>query len=123
MIEAGLLEIAWVEEGDTGFKLESYQAHLMKCGEWMFCSLKSQDSELYLWGRLKRNDNQLVIWFPDTARIRALVEAGSLPGKVDEDKNVTLGMLTASQLGLITSDDDVPLMEWEEPLVLVRMGR
>jgi hypothetical protein len=63
------------------------------------------------------------VWIPDVTKIRELVKAGSLPGTVAEDGDVTLGDLNAAQLGVITSEDKGILFEWTNPMILIRLSK
>ena len=116
----GILKAAWLDD----MKMESCEIYLLESGEWMFGNVKDEEnSSRFLWGRLKKDDSQIIAWFPEVEKIRDLVKAGSLPGTVDEDGDVALGDLKAEHLKLITSDDKGILFEWEEPLVLIRLSK
>lgn len=116
--QKGLLKAAWIEK----MALESCEVQLLESGEWMFGNLKDKDRpNLFVWGRIKKDHSQIILWFPEVSKIRELVEAGKLPGSVDKEGDVTLGDLTAEHLARITSKDS-PLFEWDEPVILVRLS-
>lgn len=116
----GILKAAWLDD----MKMETLEFYLLESGEWMFGNVKDEEnSSRFLWGRLKKEDSQIIVWFPDVEKIKDLVKAGSLPGTVGEDGDVALGDLKAEHVKLITSDDQGILFEWEEPLVLIRLSK
>lgn len=116
--QKGLLKAVWIEK----MSLESCEVQLLESGEWMFGTVKDKDQiNLFVWGRIKKDGNQIIVWFPSVSRIKDLVQAGKLPGTVDEDGDVTLGDLKAEHLARLTNAES-PLFEWEEPLVLVRLS-
>lgn len=117
--QKGILKAMWIED----MKLESHEVQLLGSGEWMFGNIKDDKDGRFLWGRIKQEASQIILWFPDVAKISALVKAGSLPGTVDEGGDVTLGDLKAEHLSLIMSDDKGILFDWTDPLVLIRLSK
>lgn len=73
----------------------------------------------YLWARVERNTDAIIAWSPDAEAFVRLVEAGLVPGTVEED-DVTLGPLTAEHYEIITSSDHGVVLDWEHPMVLYR---
>jgi hypothetical protein len=125
----GALQAAWVEENDGVLKLHSFHVMLRQSGDWIFCNLREPDEqdeqenteERYLWGRIKNQDGQILFWLPEVDKVKALVEQGVLPGTVDEEGDVLLSPLTPEQLQVITSGEHGVLLDWEEPIVLLRL--
>ena len=118
--EEGVVQVAWIEN----MKLASHKAYLLESGEWMFGNVKEDENQSqFLWGRIKKRNNQIIIWTPSVSKIAALVKDGSLPGTVDDGGDVMLGNLTANHLTLITSEDKDVLFEWEDPLVVIRIAK
>jgi hypothetical protein len=120
--EKGILQAAWVEESGGELAFKSFQVFLRESGEWIFCNIKEPESDSYLWGRLKRGDNQILVWMPEASEVAALVEAGALPGTVEEDGDVVLPQLTPEQLQVMTSEKHCALLNWSEPIVLFRLN-
>lgn len=118
--EKGLLRAAWIEN----MELKSFDVHLLSSNDWMFGSTKDKPNDPhYIWGRVKHQDNQLIVWSPDVAKFKSLVKEGSLPGTLDDGGDVILGELTADQLSLITSEKNGVPFNWDEPLVLIRLSQ
>ena len=117
--QKGTLKAAWIHD----MEMETWDVHLRESGQWMFGSMKGskQDNRL-VWGRIKKDGNEVIIWTPDTAKISDLVKAGSLPGTVDEGGDVTLGELKAEHMRLIMSEDKV-VLDWANPIVLIKLSR
>jgi hypothetical protein len=119
--EKGILQAAWVEESDGELAFKSFQVFLVESDEWIFCNIRDSESERYIWGRIKQGDNQIIVWMPEASEVAALVEAGILPGTVEEDGDVVLPQLTAEQLQVITSGEHGALLDWSDPAVLFRL--
>lgn len=142
--EKGVLEIGWVEKKQERLKLERYKVLLRKSGEWLFGSVQDPDKpKLYVWGRIKNEDGQIVLWAPDVQKARALVEKGVLPGRVEKmndvsftdpdpdavgprpilskESDVILTRLGATELKVIMSGEKGALFDWERPLVFRRL--
>ena len=97
--------------------------HLLESGDWIFASIPDKDNlKRYLWGRIKQDGQQVVVWVPDSEKFQALVEEGKLPGKI-EDSDVILGNLTSDHLKLITSETEGVLFEWDEPIIFRRFSK
>jgi len=130
----GRLHVRLEEPGSTP---EDYDVQLRTSGEWIFASVLDTDypenrgqddgsgegaksEPRYLWGRVSfGGDNELVGWDPDPAAFVRLVEAGLLPGTVD-DGSVHLGELGPDQYRMITSGSQGVLLDWEHPTVFYR---
>ena len=119
----GLLRISWIEKDQGQVKLESCKVHLLESGDWIFASIPDKDNpKQYLWGRIKQDGRQVVVWVPDSEKFKTLVEEGKLPGRV-EDNNILLGNLTSEHLKLITSETAGVLFEWDEPIIFRRFSK
>ena len=122
----GILEVGWVETEGKELTFELSKVYLRKFGGWLFVSgpdSDNPDKSQFLWGRVKKDDNQVIIWGPDVSEFEALVKNGVLPGIAESDGNVVLGDLTSEHLKLITSNAKGALLDWEEPIVLIRLSR
>jgi hypothetical protein len=121
----GRLEVGWIEEKEGRLVLETLDAHLRESSDWIIASFQGIDDDLveeggrYLWGRLVRDRDELFLWWPRPAEFRRLVEAGLLPGRI-EDGDVVLDGLEAEHLSLIVSEDQGMLFEWDEPMAFRR---
>jgi len=121
--QKGLLQIAWVEEKEGGLKIESYQVAIRESGEWIFGNIKEkEDAASHYWALIKKDMGQIIVWTPDPARFRKLVQTGDVRGKV-EGYNVILEKLTPDDLKVILSGDKGVHFEWENPVVFFRLGK
>jgi hypothetical protein len=75
----------------------------------------------YHWARLALDEHSALLWWPSQQRFRDAVTAGKLPGTIKEDQDVLLGELSAEQLEMINAPE-ANLLNWTEPLVLVRIA-
>jgi hypothetical protein len=133
--ENGKLMLTAIE----GAEPEVFELQIRTAGDWMFGSVldeedaddpQSLDKNIdgqprYTWGRIKNDGDQITFWVPDVSKFRALVKSESLPGVVKDEKestdtNVYLGELKAEHYELITSGTEGVLMQWEDPIVLIR---
>ncbi|RMF97806.1 MAG: hypothetical protein D6741_09845 [Planctomycetota bacterium] len=122
--EAGELELASISEEDGKFKLSTIACSIRKTGDTVFANLYDPESSRYLWVQLKKDDDRVVCWVPDYERIAPLVEQGRLPAKHDKDnRSIVLGDLNADQQRLLVDPDRPPCVQWQEPIVLQRLGK
>ncbi len=116
--DKGLLRVAWIKD----MKLKFIDVHLQTSDDWMFGSTKEDpEDKNFVWGRIKREDNQLIIWNPSVSKFKKMVEDGILPGVVDNTGNVVLGELTSDHISLIASEGNGVLFDWEDPDVFRRL--
>jgi len=124
-----------VLDGDNGMlRMVSYDSKgepeksqdvlLRRVDGWTFASVaKEGGGDGYLFARINNSGGRtLLVWLPDYDRFRGLVEKGVLPGKTDPE-TVTLGLLLAVHLKLITSGEVGTLFDWDDPVVLIRLDR
>jgi hypothetical protein len=122
--QQGLLQVAWVEDKGGRLMLESYEIELRAAGEWTFGNLKTKETAApYLWGLVQKDQGQILIWTPDQAYFRKLVETGVLPGSVTKGGDVVLQKLTPEQLQTIMSPARSECFNWKAPLVFIRLGK
>jgi hypothetical protein len=100
----GVLQVAWAEEKGGRFVLESYQLEVWQSGEWNFGNFKHEEKPAsYLWGLVKHDPGQIIVWTPDPEGFKKLVQTGILPGKVEKGGDVTLEKLSAENLKAMMS--------------------
>jgi hypothetical protein len=121
--QKGLLQVAWVEEREGGLKIESYQVAIRESGGWIFGNVKEkEDATSHYWALIKKDAGQIIVWTPDPAQFRKLVQRGVLRGKV-ESYDIILEKLTADDLNKILSGDKGVYFEWDNPVVFFRLGK
>lgn len=117
---SGRLQVAWIEN----MKLASHNVQLLQAGERLFGSVEDDgNTNKYLWGLVKKDKNQIVIWTPSVSRFKILVEDHTLPGTVSKDKDVMLGNLTGEHYAVITSETRGILFDWDSPVILIRLAK
>ncbi|MBM4295591.1 MAG: hypothetical protein FJ126_11920 [Deltaproteobacteria bacterium] len=120
----GVLQVAWVEEKGGSFVLESYQIELREAGAWTLGNVKAREgSAPYLWGLVKNDHGQIIIWTPAPEYFKKLVQTGVLPGQVEKGGDVVLEKLTSEHLNLMISEDKGVGFDWKQPLVFFRVGK
>ncbi len=120
----GVLQVAWVEEKGGRFVLESYQIEMWEAGEWTFGNFKTQESPApYLWGLVKNDQGQIIIWTPDQAYFSKLVQTGVFPGNVEKGGDVVLKKLTSEHLQTMMSAAQSECFNWQTPIVFMRLGK
>jgi hypothetical protein len=121
--QKGVLQVAWVEEKGGRLVLESYQIEMWEAGAWSFGNFKDKGSPAsYLWGLVKNGQGQIIVWTPDQAYFRKLVETGVLPGNVDKGGDVVLQKLTPAHLQAMMSPARSECFNWKTPIVFIRLG-
>ncbi|MFH0781718.1 MAG: hypothetical protein V2B20_07155 [Pseudomonadota bacterium] len=92
--EKGLVQLAWVEKNLDKLKFESVTCRIMKGRKWLYGNiLETEDKternrDSYFWGKIKIENNTIVIWHPSVAAFRDAVAAKRLqPIKTKPNKN------------------------------------
>jgi len=133
--EEGILQAAWLERYEEGARFETVTGSVRQTGDWYFLSMEhvpenaddeenavsDEEPTAYVWGRIDNNGRRAIVWWPNLEQFREAVRNGRLPGRIKEDEDVVLGELNAEQMEVINSPSG-NLMNWTEPLVLVRIG-
>ena len=123
--DKGMLKVFWIEDDDKGNPtMKTADVELRESGDWLFANVKDEDKGQirgYVWGRIKNENRQIILWAPDDNRFKELVKAGVLPGKIDND-DVLLDELKPQHLKTITSGERGVLFEWDKPNVFVKVG-
>ncbi len=121
--QKGLLQVAWVEEKEGGLTIESCRVAIRESGEWVFGNVKKkEDAASHYWALIKKDVGQIIVWTPDPAQFRKLVETGVLRGKV-ERYDIILEKLTSDDLKTILSGDKGVCFDWQNPVVFFRLGK
>lgn len=123
--DKGILKVFWLEDDKQGNPaMKSAQVELKESGEWLFANAKEEDSSKsrgYLWGRIKNEDRQIIVWQPDDKAFGQLVKDGVFPGRI-EGNDVILDELKPQHVKIITSGERGVLFTWDEPTFFVKVG-
>lgn len=130
----GILRMSEIEDEGERRRKHSYLYLRTVDGheEWIFASFADErpDDEppRYLWARVKRRGEFLLVWIPDSTKFEELVEEGFLPGEVIRGESgnrahIALDELDEEHLALITSEERGVLFDWGDPSVLWRSKR
>jgi len=120
----GLLLVAWLEDKEGDFKLESYQVEIRGTGEWTFGNMKEKEGDTrYYWGLIEKEKNQIIIWTPEPSQFKKLVRAELLTGNIEKGGDVVLEKLTVEHLKLIMSEDKGVCFDWKKPIVFFRLWK
>jgi hypothetical protein len=118
----GLLEVGWVEKRSDGLVFERHQVWLRKSGPWMFGSAEDVNRPShFVWGCIERDGDQLILWTPNSQRIKDMVAGGELRGRpIGDDVLVTKS--GPEDLERIMSLAE-GAMNWQQPLVFSRIAK
>jgi hypothetical protein len=118
--DLAILRIVWLEDEAGQPALKTALVELRESGNWLFANTRAEgEGNWYLWGRVKKEKRQILIWEPHEKAFAKLVNDGVLPGRVDQNK-VILEELDAMQLSVLESGGYGVPFSWDEPLILVR---
>ena len=121
--EAGGLVMVSIDESNDTLETSVSHLRLMHHDGWTFANLRPEEEpDTNYWFRVQTEGRQLIAWLPSPARFAEAIEAGHLPGEVDEHGNVHLPELTAEQLEVITDSTHGILVEWEQPIAFLRVS-
>jgi hypothetical protein len=119
--DKGLLEIAWVERKDGKFEMETYRVGIMQQGDAIIANLEDvKDKGRYLFSLIKKNPDEVVLWIPEMAKFKKLVQNNVLSGKILEENKMLLENLSPSQMEMIATEKNGKLFIWDSPIVLKR---
>lgn len=139
----GMVHLGYEDDGDY----EEMDLEVRRSGDWLFVNVTERDFEeseglatspcspaetlqpdlpecedappSYLWARVKNSGGAVIAWVPDPAVFSRLVDAGVLPGTLEEG-NVVLGSLGPGHYRVITTGSHGVVLDWEHPMVLYR---
>lgn len=122
--EKGILEVGWVEQKQDRLHFEHYKVQLRKSGEWLFGNVQDPEKpKLYVWARVRNEDDQIIVWVPDLDKAKTLIEKGVLPGRVEKaDGDVVLTGPAAAELKIIMSAENGMIFDWAQPRVFRRLS-
>jgi len=118
--DEGILQFTEIEKGEE----RTFNIFLHRSGKWSFLSIKpadQEDDEDYLWGRMKKEKNLVMIWLPDPEKFAALVKDGTLPGKVSKGGDVSLVDLNKEHYEMFSKEEFGLLFVWDEPMIYYRL--
>ncbi len=122
--QKGTLRVAWVEEKGGRLELESFQVEMRESDDLMLGNVKEEEgASCYYWALVRRDEGQIIVWYPDASQFRKLVEAGTLRGKVEKGGGVVVEKLTREDLKSLFSGDKGICFDWKQPMVLYRVGK
>jgi|GEM_PF-2524337 len=120
----GLLELSYEEEdGPESSKHSSIKVHILAGRKWHYASVPAaedgSDSEGFLFACIQNKKKRIIIWMPDLAKFRTLIEDGKIPGKIVK-KDVILEKVTPEIIDIIESEKQGILFDWREPMIFRR---
>lgn len=123
--EGGILQLSGVDyDAANKPQLVSETVLIRKWKDSLFASVPTTcdgDVPAFFWVRLEKVADRVVFWLPDRRKIKALVEAGKLPGMIEKDEDVILGDLNEGHYQILTSEKEGVLYDWDDPDVLMRL--
>ena len=120
--EKGILKAFWLEDDKQGNPgMRTARIELRESGNWLFANTEDDKGRGYVWGRIKNEDRQIVVWSPNDKVFSKLITDGVFPGKV-ESGEVALEELKPQHLKIITSGEKGVLFLWDEPTVFLKVG-
>ena len=123
---AGQLQLVRWEEENGQHRLITSRVFITELGSTLFASLREEGEDTgakpYVWARIRRDPDQVLVWWPDLKRFGELVRSGKLSGKLDGD-NVLLDSPTAAQLTALVSGELGQVFDADTPGLLRRVAR
>jgi len=121
--DRGILDVAQIEAG-SGKVLDSYECYLREAGNWIFANAAIKGKNGFYPVRVKNIEGrQIIVWFPDIEKFKLLVfEKKLLPGEW-RGRDISLGLLKPEHLELIISGKEGVVFKWDEPVILIRLGK
>jgi hypothetical protein len=127
--EDGVLEVAWVEEKNKHFVLESHEMILREHGDWLWANMKEGDDGTYFFGRVtKPKDDQILGWSASAPGFVEAVRSAQIKGELmkkpdgTESGSVLLEGLGEADLKAIQQGEIKGVFVWDHPLVLMKIS-
>ncbi len=120
--DKAILGVAWLEDDEQGNPtMKTAKVELRQSGDWLFANTREEDKGRgYIWGRIKNEDRQVLVWLPDDRLFKQLMKDGVFPGKIDGDE-IILEELEPKHLKIVTSAERGVLFSWDKPLVFQKI--
>lgn len=129
----GLVQLAWIDHSQNGFKFESITCQIKKGKNWIYANVLEMPNEkiggYYFWGRLKKEDRKILIWLPSAEAFRKAAEAKQIDAIVDATHSTKLKMQTIKSVKLLDNPEKIVTLvensgsdyfDWEDPIVLIK---
>lgn len=121
-VEKGILKVFWLEDDKLGNSaMRTAKVELRESGDWLLANTQDDKGRGYVWGRIRNEDRQIVVWAPDDKLFSRLTKDGVFTGKI-ESGDVILEELKPQHLKIITSGERGVLFSWDQPTVFVKVG-
>ncbi|HUR58407.1 MAG TPA: hypothetical protein VM029_11895 [Opitutaceae bacterium] len=122
----GVLQIVGLEGNEHDLQVKKYTIAVTESAGWLFANVRDDarpDASRHIWGRLKRDEDMVIIWPPDVRAFKALVRDGKVKGKELDSGDVELEFIAPeTMLAFATGELGVPF-GWDTPFILRRVGR
>jgi hypothetical protein len=112
------------DEAAHSLKYETTEVYLGDGPNWRYATpqlKQDKPAERYLWARIQKTGNFVLVWYPDVSTFANLVRDGTLPGFVNDDGDVFLGDLTSDHFEIIEGKRKDYLFNMD-PQVLFRVS-
>jgi len=129
----GIIKLAWIEDKDPDFKLETVTCKLMKSQNGMYINALNIPGEdfggYYIWGKIQIKNDKIIIWPPLFEAFKSAYEENKVKALVEKRQNQKTGLLEISDIKLTDEPSKILLViennnkyfDWENPIVLVRL--
>ena len=119
--DKGLLEIALVERKDGMFEMKTYRVGIMQQDNAIIANLEDPNEKgKFSFGRISISPDEIILWIPNFARFKELVEKNKLPGIMADEHKILLQNLEAEHMKIIADVYDGSIFSMENPIVLKR---
>lgn len=121
--DKGILRLAWIED-DKDMTFKSYDVIILGSGRWQFANIqdevkKGEQPKGYLFAKIKKEKDIILIWLPKIEKISELVKKNILPGEAAKE-SVILGELWPEHMKIIMSEEKDVLFDWESPFFFIK---
>ena len=128
----GIIALAWIEHNQKGFKFESMTCQIKRGKEWLYANVLEIPNEKvdgYYWGKLKKENNKILLWLPSAEAFREAAEAKQINAIVDVTHSTKLKMQTTETVKLLDNPEIIvnlieirgsKYFQWEDPIVFIK---
>jgi hypothetical protein len=132
----GILQLAWIDKKSNSLQFESLTCQVSKGRKWFYANVLEESGKkadgTYFWGKIAKDGRKIVIWRPSVAAFREAVAAKRLqarvttpdPAKTDTYRDDSVHLLDSPETIIdLVEKSGSTYFEWEEPMILVKIGK
>ena len=124
----GMIKIAWIEDNESDFKLETATGKLMKGNKGFYINalklLEEDFDGYYIWGKIHFEDKKIIIWPPSFKDFELAYKNNEIKAMVEKNKKqeITTIQLTDDAKTLVELiEKNTSFFDRKDPIILIKI--